>query len=339
MAREELRQSRLSRQHEVLATLNSVVDPSQDEFESETGPADTWAGYVAGPELVPSYLVSRFAAQYRVIVEVLLAAQDDSLTGLSYGDVASGVRSLLRAQLAEETADGLLAADAFRLDDRLARLEKWQVVTRWQEPARTGEDFLRRRDRYQLTPLAARLHTFWTRLDGGDEQEAGDLTLAPRAMYDRLAAFRDAIQDCQYPVAASEYQQVAMLHHGMARAAQSWQRTLAHALSGGPDPVKQELLWQTLRSYVGMWGEQVDVYSPRISELIVELYPALTVACGGRAPALRWLTMPPRNSSDCRRTGGPVLGGRCGPGSPERTDRLGVCAASCATWLRRGRGT
>lgn len=290
-------------------------------------------------ELVPSYLVSRFAAQYRVIVEVLLAAQDDSLTGLSYGDVASGVRSLLRAQLAEETADGLLAADAFRLDDRLARLEKWQVVTRWQEPARTGEDFLRRRDRYQLTPLAARLHTFWTRLDGGDEQEAGDLTLAPRAMYDRLAAFRDAIQDCQYPVAASEYQQVAMLHHGMARAAQSWQRTLAHALSGGPDPVKQELLWQTLRSYVGMWGEQVDVYSPRISELIVELYPALTVACGGRAPALRWLTMPPRNSSDCRRTGGPVLGGRCGPGSPERTDRLGVCAASCATWLRRGRGT
>lgn len=51
---------------------------------------------------------------------------------------------------------------------------------------------------------------------------------------------------------------------------------MAHAMSGGPDPANQDLLWQTLRSYIGMWGEQVDVHTPRIAELMVELGPLLT---------------------------------------------------------------
>lgn len=39
------------------------------------------------------YLASRFAAPYRVIVDVLLAEQDTSLTGLSYDEgVADGGR-------------------------------------------------------------------------------------------------------------------------------------------------------------------------------------------------------------------------------------------------------
>ncbi|WP_233427408.1 DUF2397 domain-containing protein [Actinokineospora spheciospongiae] len=46
----------------------------------------------AGQELVPAYLTSRFAAQYRVIVDVLLAEQDTSLTGLSCAD-ATGTSS------------------------------------------------------------------------------------------------------------------------------------------------------------------------------------------------------------------------------------------------------
>ena len=50
--------------------------------------------------------------------------------------------------------------------------------------ARSGEDFLRRRDRDQLTPRAASLHAFWMSSDDGEEA-AGDLTLAPRAIHDR----------------------------------------------------------------------------------------------------------------------------------------------------------
>lgn len=79
------------------------------------------------------------------------------------------------------------------LDARLERLERWHVVIRWQEPARTDEDFLRRRDRYQLTPIAARLHSFWSQADD-TEEAAGDFTLAPRAIHDRLVCFDDAIR-------------------------------------------------------------------------------------------------------------------------------------------------
>ncbi len=62
----------------------------------------------------------------------------------------------------------------------------------------------------------------------------------------------------------------------MARAARAWQRALAHNLSGVPDEAKQELVWRTLQSYVAMWGEQVDVHSPRIASLIEQLAPRLT---------------------------------------------------------------
>ncbi|HEX2298533.1 MAG TPA: DUF2397 family protein, partial [Pseudonocardiaceae bacterium] len=54
------------------------------------------------------------------------------------------------------------------------------------------------------------------------------------------------------------------------------QRGLAHALSGGPDPDKQDVLWRTLQAYIGMWGEQVDVYTPRIAAVISDLGPSLT---------------------------------------------------------------
>lgn len=156
----------------------------------EQAPNDLWSAHLPGQELVPAYLVSRFAAQYRVIVDVLLAAQDTSLTGLSFDEVGAAVRDCLQRGLSASTAAILLADEHVHLDARLEQLERWQVVTRWQEPARTGEDFLRRRDRYQLTPLAARLHAFWSSAYDADEEEAGNLTLAPRAIHDRLVARR-----------------------------------------------------------------------------------------------------------------------------------------------------
>ncbi len=68
-----------------------------EEFDTaeHEGPEHPWSACLPGQELVPAYLVSRYAAQYRVIVEVLLAEQDTSLTGLSYDEVAAAVRAHL----------------------------------------------------------------------------------------------------------------------------------------------------------------------------------------------------------------------------------------------------
>jgi uncharacterized protein (TIGR02677 family) len=247
-----------------------------DDELPEAGALDPWSAYLPGQELVPGYLVSRLAAQYRVIVDVLLEAQDSSLTGLSFDDVLARVRAHLSAVLSAEVAQRLLGSEDFTLDARLDRLVRWGVLTRWQDPARTGEDFLRRRDRYQLTPNAARLHAFWTRELRSDEDTGADVTLAPRAIHDRLTTFADALRTRSYPAAAAEYQQIISLHHSMAASARGWQRSLAHALSGGPDPDKQEVLWRTLQSYIGMWGEQVDVHTPRIAALVGRLSPTLT---------------------------------------------------------------
>jgi uncharacterized protein (TIGR02677 family) len=248
---------------------------AEDELP-EQRQVDPWAAHLPGPELVPAYLVSRLAAQYRVIVEVLLAAQDASLTGMSFDEVQAGVHAHLDDRLPARIAMDLAADEGFGLDARLEQLSRWRVVTRWQDPARTGEDFLRRRDRYQLTPVAARLHAFWSQAPDSDEDAAADLTLAPRAIHDRLATFAEAVHDRRYPAAAAEFQQIITLHHAMAAAARTWQRSLAHALSGGPDADNQEVLGRTLRAYVGMWGEQVDVYTPRIAALLDELTPVLT---------------------------------------------------------------
>lgn len=251
------------------------MEPDNGELPEQREPHDPWAGVLPGQTLVPAYLVSRYAAQYRAIVDVLLIAQETSLTGMSFDDIEQGLRVRLAELRGEATAERLLSDPSFNLEGRLDRLFKWQVITRWQEPARTGEDFLRRRDRYQLTPLAAGLHLFWADADTA-EDESSDVTLAPRAIFERLVAFGEAIAERRYPAAANEFQQVSALHHAMARAARGWQRSLAHNLSGAPDETKQESVWQTLLAYVGMWGEQVDVFSPRIASLLTGLDDTLT---------------------------------------------------------------
>jgi uncharacterized protein (TIGR02677 family) len=247
----------------------NVVDDEDGPLDA--GTSDSWAGYLPGQDLVPAYLASRFAAHYRVIVEVLLAAQETSLTGVPHAEMLLLIRAHLARSLDPDVVDALLADPGFRLDSRLERLHRWGVLTAWQEPARSGEDFLRRRDRYQLTPAAARLHTFWTQEASLDDEAAADLTLAPRAIRDRLATFAGALRDGDSLTAAGEYQQIIALHHAMAAAARVWQRALAHAVSGGPDQDKQDVLWRTLQAYIGMWGDQVDIHTPQIAVLLQEL--------------------------------------------------------------------
>lgn len=60
---------------------------------------------------MPAHLVSRFAAQYRAIVEVLLQAQDTSLTGVASDEVLTRLHRHLVERVG--VADGLLAADGF----------------------------------------------------------------------------------------------------------------------------------------------------------------------------------------------------------------------------------
>jgi hypothetical protein len=45
----------------------------REETPEAEAPADPWSALLPGQDLVPAYLTSRFAAQHRVIVEVLLA--------------------------------------------------------------------------------------------------------------------------------------------------------------------------------------------------------------------------------------------------------------------------
>ena len=65
-----------------------------------------------------------------VIVDVLLAEQDTSLTGLSYDEVAAGVRAYVSERLPPASVDALLDPQVLHLDARLDRLTQWQVVVR-----------------------------------------------------------------------------------------------------------------------------------------------------------------------------------------------------------------
>ncbi len=237
---------------------------------------DPWAGYFPGPESIPCYLTAAHAAQYRVIVDVLLAAQDTSLLGLNFDEVRTLVGDRLAATTGADVAAELLTEASFPLDNRLNQLHTWGVVDRWQDAVSSGEDFLRRRDRFQLTVLAAKFHDFWSTLQRETDDDSGDFTLAPKSIFERLVAFRDAVRGQDFPAAAAEFQQVVSLHTGMTKASRSWQRNLAHAAAGGPNKAKQQLQWNTFNSYTSMWGEQVDIYTEKIFALLTDLGPTLT---------------------------------------------------------------
>src|ERR1051325_6944102 len=102
-----------------------VVEGSGELPEQVEG-ADLWAAVLPGQVMVPAYLVSRYAAQYRVIVDVLLEAQDTSLTGMSFDEIDRAVSERLGLLIGAETSGRLLAE--FALDSRLGQLTLWQVV-------------------------------------------------------------------------------------------------------------------------------------------------------------------------------------------------------------------
>jgi uncharacterized protein (TIGR02677 family) len=231
------------------------------------GDADLWqfAG-LPGGLLEASYLTSRFAAQYRLIVHVLLDQQQHTLTGVAAADLPD----LLRQHVVGAGADpGLLDESVFNLKQRMAALEKWGVVIVFQDRAERDADFVLNWDRYQLTEVAAELHRAVMSL-GQDLASAAAATLAPSVLTANLTVLRDSVS-LDPGAAASAWSVIRTTHQAMARAAAGWQARLAGALAGTPDQAKVTVVQETLRRYVDMWGGGVDTHSERITALTGEL--------------------------------------------------------------------
>ena len=220
---------------------------------------------------IAAYLTSgTHATVYRLIVDVLLDHQQQSLQGVAHDDLNHLLRDRLAKHLAERgstwghrTVLELLDPDSFNLEARMKQLQTWGVVDAWEDRIRSDDDFQRHLARYQLTPLAARLHRAVRHLSDDDVTSTA-ATLAPPILADRLAAMRHAMGTDPAEVAKA-WAVVQNTLTGMAAAAAGWQARLAGALSGTPDPDKLEVLQETLRRYVDMWGSGVDTHSASIS--------------------------------------------------------------------------
>ena len=231
---------------------------------------DVWQ-LVGLPGVLPvaSYLTSSHAPVFRLIVDVLLDSQQQSLQGVAHDDLNHLVRERLARHLGDRDVGGrtvhvLLSVESFNLEARMRQLEAWDVVHMWEDRIRSDEDFQRHLARYQLTSLAARLHRAVRQLDD-DALASTAATLAPPILADRLAAMRSAMG--ADPIAVAEaWAIVQTTLDGMARAAAGWQAQLAGALSGSPEPEKLTVLQETLRRYVDMWGSGVDVHSGSIAD-------------------------------------------------------------------------
>jgi uncharacterized protein (TIGR02677 family) len=229
---------------------------------------DAWelAGF-AGRLDVAAYLTAdQHAAQYRVLVDVLLDAQEHSLTGVSRDELLASVRDRIAAAADPGTAERLTEPGSFDIDARMKALHHWGVVIRWQDKAKTEADFVRTRDRYQLTSEAADLHRWLRRKIDEDAVATNAAAFAPAVIADRLDDTLLALTERDLLGAARAWAQVRTTLKDMAEAASIWQSRMAPALAGSPDEEKMRRLRETLLAYVTVWGAGVDTYSPRIRD-------------------------------------------------------------------------
>lgn len=241
--------------------------------ESSEHQVDGWelAGF-PGRLKVAAYLTAdQHAAQYRLIVDALLDAQEHSLTGVSRDELFAAVRDRLLTATDVPTADRLTSTDIFDLDARMKALLQWDVVIKWQDKAKTEADFVRTRDRFQLTSAAADLHRWLRRSIDDDAVATSAAAFAPAVIADRLDETLLAIADGEYLLAARSWAQVRTTLNDMADAAAIWQSRMASALAGAPDGEKMNRLRETLIQYVNVWGAGVDSYSVRIGDAIAQL--------------------------------------------------------------------
>jgi uncharacterized protein (TIGR02677 family) len=239
-----------------------------DQGDRSGGAAvDLWqlAG-LPGGLLEASYLTGSLASQYRLVVDVLLEQQQHTLTGVA----ATDLPGLLRERVVRSGADPAILDDpAFVLSARMASLERWNVVIVFQDKAIRDADFVRDRDRYQLTEFAAELHRAVISL-GHDVAAAAAATLAPGVLTANLDVLQTSI-DRDPAAAAAAWSVIQTTYQAMARAAAGWQARLAGALAGPPDHDKVQRVQETLRRYVDMWGAGIDTHSERITSTVAAL--------------------------------------------------------------------
>ncbi len=238
-----------------------------------TPDVDDWelAGFPGRLDVAAYLTADQHAAQYRVLVDVLLDAQEQSLTGVSRDELLAGVRDRIAAATDTAMAERLIAPDSFDIDARMKALHHWGAVIRWQDKANTEADFVRTRDRYQLTSEAADLHRWLRRKVDEDAVATSAAAFAPAVIADRLEETLLALAEREHAAAARAWAQVRTTLKDMAEAASIWQSRMASALAGAPDEDKMRRLRETLMAYVTVWGAGVDTYSPRIRDAVGKL--------------------------------------------------------------------
>jgi hypothetical protein len=240
--------------------------------------ADAWelAGFPGRLDVAAYLTADQLAAQYRVLVDVLLDAQEHSLTGVGRDELLAAVRDRIADATDSMTAEHLIRPEAFDLDARMRALQDWKVVIRWQDKAKTEADFIRTRDRYQLTIEAADLHRWLRRKIDEDAVSTSAAAFAPAIIAERLDETIDAIGQRDLGQAAQAWAQVRTTLKDMAEAASIWQSRMASPLAGAPDADKMSHLRETLIAYVTVWGAVVDTYSPRIRDALSRLRQIIT---------------------------------------------------------------
>ncbi len=240
--------------------------PVPDDDATGSGP-DPWqlAG-LPGGLVQASYLTGPLAAQYRVIVDVLLEQQQFTLTGVAAAELPDLLRKYLTGR---GVSVGLLDDPGFVLRQRMDSLQRWGVVDIFQDKAIRDSDFVRDLDRYQLTEIGAELHRAVTGI-GQDNLAAAAATLAPSVLTAQLTRLLETITSD--PVAAAEaWSVITTTHQSMAKAARGWRSRLAGALAGNPTPEKIAIVQETLRRYVDMWGAGIDTHSETITARVAAL--------------------------------------------------------------------
>lgn len=255
------------------AAMAEEASPEDRTLDRGLGLVDAWELVgLPGRLDAASYLTAdQHATQYRVIVDALLDVQEHSLTGVGRDELLQRIRDRIALVADAATAARLTGSEEFDLDARMRTLHNWGVVIRWQDKAKTEADFVRTRDRYQLTAAAADLHRWLRRKIDEDVVATSAAAFAPAVIADRLDEMLLAVVGEDHIQAAQSWAQVRTTLADMAEAAAVWQSRMASALAGAPDPDKMRRLRETIMAYVNVWGAGIDTYSPRIRSAVARL--------------------------------------------------------------------
>lgn len=213
-----------------------------------------------------TYLAAANAAQFRVVVDIVAAAQTRRLTGVSRDELPELVRAQLEVALPPAAAEDLVTDLLDSLDARLAQLVAWRTLEAWQDEAHTDEDFLRNRERFQLTERGAAVNRLAHDLEAEGEATSTTAVLAPPILAAQAALAVEALAAGDANAAANALTLVQTTLGDMARTAAVWQSRLAATIGGVPDEAKVARLRQTVSDYIEMWGAGVDVHSDTIGE-------------------------------------------------------------------------